>query len=146
MTKEAGRKPVSVYALIAALSFQGLSGVAGGLGLLADPSGSAVGVPIAWLEGSPFTDYVVPGLVLLTLLGIAPLIVVYGVWTRRSWSWAASLLVGVALLVWLGVEVAVIGYQSEPPLQAVYTVVGGAIIALSLLAAVRDRLRQGGPA
>jgi hypothetical protein len=135
--------PPALYALIAVLAFQGLSGVAGGYGLIADPSGESLGIPIAWLEGSPFTDFLIPGVVLITLLGIVPLFVVYGLWTRRPWAWAASLTVGVVLLVWLGVEIAVIGYEGEPPLQAVYTVVAAAIIALTLSASVRDSFYLG---
>lgn len=133
----------ALYLLIGVLAFQGLSGVAGGFGLIADPSGGALGIPVTWLEGSPFADFLVPGVVLLTLLGIGPLLVVYGLWTRRAWSWAGSILVGVALLIWLGVEIAVIGYQSEPPLQAVYGVVAVAILTLTLTKSVREHFQGG---
>lgn len=136
-------RPAALYALVGVLAFQGLSGLAGGYGLIVDPSGRAVGIPAAWLQGSPFADYLVPGVVLFTLLGIGPLIVIYGLWTRRAWSWTASLLVALALVVWLGVEIAVIGYQGEPPLQAIYGVVAAALIVLSLLSPVRDHLRHG---
>lgn len=77
--------------LIAALALQGLSGVLGGVRLAVDPSGESLGIPLEWLEGSPFSDYLIPAIVLLTLLGMAPLVVAYGVWTGRPWSWAGSL-------------------------------------------------------
>lgn len=127
--------------LLVTLGFQGLSGVAGGLGLALDPSGSSLGLPAAWLEGSPFASYLVPGLVLLTVLGIGPLIVAYGVWRRRPWSRRGSLLVGLALFVWLGVEVAVIGYQPDPPLQLIYGVVGAIVVLIPLSPSVRSHLR-----
>jgi len=44
---------------------------------------------------------------------------------------------GLALLLWIGVEIAVVGYQAEPPLQLVYGVLGAVIVAL----AVRPTLR-----
>lgn len=120
------------HALVAALLFQGLSGIAGGIGLIADPTGVAVGLPAEWLEGSPFPDYLVPGLVLLVVLGLAPLAAAWGTWTDRGWGPAASLTIGTALLVWLAVEIAIIGYQPDPPLQAIYGVVGLAVTGLGL--------------
>lgn len=38
----------------------------------------------------------------------------------------------VALLLWLAVQIAVIGYQAEPPLQLIYGIVGAVILATSL--------------
>ncbi len=137
MTDSPGKRPATLHALIAVLAFQGVSGVAGGLGLVADPSGRSLGIPLEWLAGSLFGSYLIPGLVLFTVLGIGPLLVVYGLWTRRSWSRSGSLMVGAALLAWLGVEIAVIGYQPRPPLQLIYGVVGVAIVALAMLPAAR---------
>lgn len=134
------KRPLPLRALVALLTFQGLSGVAGGIGLMADPGGRALGIPVEWLEGSAFGSYLVPGFVLLTLLGIAPLLVVFGIRTRRSWSWSGSLLAGLALLVWLAVQISVVGYQREPPLQLAYGGVGVAIVVLTLLPAVREHL------
>lgn len=133
-------RPKPVWFLIATLAFQGVSGLAGGLGLVADPSGALIGLPREWLTGSPFGDYMIPGVVLLTFLGIAPLAVAYGVWVRRTWSWMGSLVVAAALLVWLGVEVAVIGYHAQPPLQLVYGIVGLLILGGALAPAVRAHL------
>lgn len=133
-------RPKAVLVMISALAFQGLSGVFGGVGLVVDPSGAALGLPADWLAGSPFDDYAVPGLVLLTLLGAVPLLVAYGVWARKAWSWAGSLLVAAALLVWLAVEIAVIGYHAQPPLQLIYGVVAVLILGTTLLAPVRAHL------
>lgn len=135
------KRPAPVYGLLVALAFQGLSGIAGGFGLIADPSGESLGIPIAWLEGSPFADYRIPGIVLLTVLGVGPLVAVYGAWARRLWAWPAALLVGVALLVWIAVEIGVIGYQPRPPLQLIYGLLGGVILTLALTRSARAHLR-----
>ena len=140
MGAHARSRPRALYGLLAALVLQGLSGLAGGFGLVLDPTGESLRIPREWLEGSPFPDYLVPGLVLLTLLGLGPLGAAYGVWTRRAWAWSASLLVGLALLAWIAVEIAVVGYQPEPPLQLVYGVLGVLIAAGSLLPSVREHL------
>ncbi|MHC4400743.1 MAG: hypothetical protein ACYTG0_13790 [Planctomycetota bacterium] len=130
-------RPASLYLLMAALLFQGLSGVAGGFGLVTDPTGSAVGIPVNWLRGSPFSDYLVPGLILLLVLGVFPLLVVYGLWMQHPWSWRAALLVGLALIVWIVVEILIVGYHSRPPLQLIYGLLGLVILVLVLLPALR---------
>lgn len=137
---EHAARPRPVLLLISALAFQGLSGVAGGLGLVFDPSGAGLGLPAEWLVGSPFEDYAIPGLVLLTLLGLLPLMVAYGVLDRRAWSWTGSLFVAAALLVWLGVEIAVIGYHAQPPLQLIYGIVAVIILGATLSARARAYL------
>ena len=139
--RETGSRPAALYALLVLLTFQGLSGIAGGFGLVADPSGSSLGLPLDWLEGSIFANYFAPGIVLLTVLGVLPLLSVAGLWLRSDRSHIAAAALGALLLIWLVVEVAVIGYQPWPPFQAVYSVVGIAIISLALTPAVRNAVR-----
>jgi hypothetical protein len=138
--EEGAARPTSVYILAGVLTLQGLSGIAGGVGLTLDPTGASVSIPLEWLEGSPFSDYLVPGLVLLVVLGVGPLVVAYGVWTERKWAWAASIFVGLSLLIWLGVEIAVVGYQAEPPLQLIYGIVALAILGAAFVPSVRADL------
>ena len=138
---EEGRsRPTSLYVLVAALAFQGVSGVGGGIGLALDPTGASIGIPLGWLEGSPFSDYSIPGIVLLSVLGLGPLAIAYGAWAGDWWSWPGSVLIGVALLLWLAVEIAVIGYQAEPPLQLIYGIVAAVILGASLAPGVRTYL------
>jgi hypothetical protein len=117
--------------LTGVLLFQGLSGVAGGVGLVGDPSGASLGIPVRWLQGSPFADYMLPGLVLWIVLGVAPLVVAAGVWRRRAWGAGAAGLLGGALLVWIAVQIALIGYHPWPPLQLLYGGVGVALVGLA---------------
>jgi FtsH-binding integral membrane protein len=94
-------------------------------------------MPVSLLHGSPFTDYLVPGLILVVVLGVFPLIVVYGLWSRHTWSWHAALMVGLALVVWIVVQILIIGYSSRPPLQLIYGLLGIVILALALLPPTR---------
>lgn len=142
MTREASGRPLAVTALTALVALQGLSGLAGGIGLISDPSGRALGVPHAWLEGSPFSNYLVPGVILFLALGVAPMLVAYGLRRARPWARVGSALVGAALAVWLLVEIAVVGYQADPPLQIVYGVLAVLILAISALPSVRDDLQS----
>ena len=130
--KERNRS-VSFYALMASLLIQGMSGIAGGIGLVGDPTGGNVKIPASWLQGSPFHDYLIPGLILLIVLGVFPLIVLFGLWRKLSWSWPASLLVGLALIIWIVVEIVIIGYHQKPPLQLIYGLLGMVMLVLALL-------------
>ncbi len=137
MTHQTQPRPASVYLLLLALAVQGVSGLGGGFGLIADPTGAALGLPAEWLEGSPFPDYLIPGLVLFVILGVLPLVITYALWVGAPWSWAGALIVGMALLGWIGVEILVIGYQPRPPLQLIYGLLGLIIVVLTLLPSVR---------
>lgn len=142
MNPQASGRPAAVTALTLLVGLQGLSGLVGGIGLTLDPSGQSLGLPLIWLERSPFSDYLVPGVILLVVLGVLPLIVVYGLWGGRPWAWVGSAFVGVALVGWLLVEIAVIGYHADPPLQLVYGVLAGLIMGLLALPSVRREFRR----
>lgn len=128
--------------LTALLLVLGLSGVGVGLAVLVDPVGVGIGLGPEWLEGSPFPDHRVPGLVAMVILGALPLAVVGLVVRRSPWAWSASLMVGLVLLAWLYVEILVIGYQPRPPLQVIYGLLGVALVTLTLHPAVRQGLRE----
>lgn len=142
MNRKSSGRPLAVTALTLLLGLQGLSGLVGGLGLVLDPSGRSLRIPLAWLEGSPFSDYLVPGVILFVVLGVVPMFVAYGLWSARPWAWTGSALVGAALVVWLIVEIAVIGYRADPPLQLAYGVLAVLILAITALPSVRDNIRS----
>lgn len=122
--KRSDTRPVTRYLLMLLLFFQGASGLFGGTALVLDPTGGYLGLPLFFLEGTPFNNYLYPGLILLTVLGIFPTVVFVGLWKRRPWSVKGSLLVGMALVIWIGVEILMVGYHSEPPLQLIYGMTG----------------------
>lgn len=134
------KRPGSLYLLLISLLFQGLSGLAGGIGILMDPTGDSIGFPNEWLQGSPFHDYLIPGIILFTILGIVPLIIFYWIQIRHKLAWYGALFVGIALVIWIGVEILIIGYFSSPPLQLIYGLLGLIIIALCLPGSVRQFL------
>jgi hypothetical protein len=53
-------------------------------------------------------------------------------WVRHPLAPYAAVVVGVALLICVAVEIAIIGYSNEPPLQAIYLVMGAVITAVAL--------------
>lgn len=131
---------MAYYILIGAVAVQGISGLVGGIGLVADPSGDALRMPLSLLEDTPFRDYLIPGLILLVALGMCPLAIAWALWNRRPWAWMGSFMVGIALTIWITVQILLIGYQTEPPLQLLYGALGLVIMGLSVFRPVRARL------
>jgi hypothetical protein len=109
--------------------FNGLSAVAGGLALGSHPDGTMLNMPTTYLAGSPFVDYAVPGLLLGVVEGCGMLVAA----ALLAWHSAGALelaaVVGVGLVIFVGVEYAVIGFNV---LQLVYGVLGAAVAALAL--------------
>ena len=80
-------KPIRLYLLVLLLAFQSLGGLFGGISLVAFPSGAIMQMPLSMLEGSPFSDFLSPGLILLLILGIFPGILTYALISKPSWRW-----------------------------------------------------------
>ena len=116
----------------------GIGALFGGYGLLADAEG--LGLEESWLEGSPFPDYRIPGLVLLVVIGGGMLAAVALAARSSRHAAAAALLMGIALLAWGLVETATIGYQGWAQLLLLAVFVGPAIPLVSVGA---RRLRAG---
>ena len=69
---DTSRRPATLWLLLVLLLVQGLGGLAGGLSLALQPDGSIMQMPLSYLDGSPFSDYLIPGLILLLVLGVLP--------------------------------------------------------------------------
>ena len=119
------------YILSFLVLFQGLSGIIGGTALIIDPSGELLGIPLKWLDGSSFPDYLIPGIILASILGIYPLIAFIGLLRKQYWAITATRNLGFALIIWIATEIIVIGYKSEPPLQLIYGILGLIILLIS---------------
>lgn len=67
-------RPVSERLLIIfsilLLLFNGIGAFYGGLKFITDPSGASIGMPLSLLEHSPFTNFLIPGIVLLVANGL----------------------------------------------------------------------------
>ena len=136
------QKSYSLYFLMILMLFQGLSGLFGGIALVIDPSGELLQMPLSMLAGSPFNTFLIPGIILLIILGIFPMVIFYGLWKRTNWAWSGALMVSVALIIWIGVEIWMIGYHSEPPLQLIYGLLGLILLVLVMLSSVRNQFKK----
>jgi hypothetical protein len=108
-----------------------IGALGGGLVLMLAPRGEIMPLPLSALAGSPFDTYFIPGVILFGVLGLGPLVAARLAWLRHPLASTAAFVVGAGLLIWVAVEVAIIGYSNEPPLQAVYAVLGVAIVFIA---------------
>jgi hypothetical protein len=116
---------------IAGLVVLGIGAIAGGAALVLAPDGSAMGFETSILGGSPFRDFLIPGLILGGLFGIGSLVVaVAGVRRARSAPFLAFG-VGCAQMIWIVVQVSIIGEVSflHPTMFAIGLVIAAASVA-----------------
>lgn len=99
-------------------------------------------VPREWLDDVPVSSWTVPGLVLGAVFGLGSLVAAAGlIWrprwrwlnwaeqtTGHHWAWTATLLIGLGLLVWIGLEVILI-----PERNVIELLYGGLAVALIVL-------------
>ena len=73
-----------------------------------------------------------PGLTLFCALGLGPLAAALLAWRRNPLAPMATLGVGVALLIWMAVQIDIVGYSNSPPLQPFYLLLGVVITGVGL--------------
>ena len=146
-------KPIPVLVIIALEAILAVLGFASGINFLQDPSGKMHGMDTSILVTTPISDFTPVGLFFVTCYGILPLLAIYGLWklprwqwtdafnkwTRENWAWTATVVIGIILIVWIVVEVALIGSPNGFPrcLQVAMASLGGILILLTMLPHVR---------
>lgn len=109
-------------ALLAFIAFNAFGG--GYYGMV-----GAEGVPREWLMGSPFKSFFVPSLILFVVVGGSFLAASIAVFARSQLAPLLSLLAGSIALIWIVVQVSIIGYVSW--LQPAVFLAGLLVLALS---------------
>ena len=85
--------------------------------------GGAEGVPREWLDGSPFGDYVVPGLILGILVGGAHFVAAGALLRFSSHSDEIAGLAALVLMIWVAEETMFLGLVSVlQPIVLAYAV------------------------
>lgn len=143
--------PARSVLLIVLQLFLGIGAIAGGLAFVIDPTGGLLQMPVTMLERSPFNNFLIPGLLLITLLGIVPLIVTsalirrwdwplaekLNVFADKHWSWTYTLYTGFALIIWITVQVYML--QTVAVIHLGYMLLGLLIQISCLLPAVQRK-------
>ncbi|WP_161883985.1 hypothetical protein [Deinococcus alpinitundrae] len=117
-TTPLGVRPFSLRCLLGCLAFLGVSATFGGVVLVGSPSGRWLHIPLSVLQYSPFSDFLIPGLILGLLFGFGSFVTVLALWWRPTWpaarvfarltgehwGWSAALAIGTGQIIWIVVE------------------------------------------
>jgi hypothetical protein len=127
------------YALSLLQIFVGITAVLGGFGLVSDPSGTKMSVPLELLNNSPFTNYLIPGLVLLVVIGVGHVFAGIVTFFRHRYAGNISVFFGAVLAFYMITEVWFIGLVNFS--QPLYFVLGAVelIFGLNLSRAGKSR-------
>lgn len=141
-------RPIALYPLLAVIGVLSIAGLFGGWSLMADRTGAGLQADLSWLEGTPVSDFLLPGLFLFLVYGVFGLVLIAGLWTRRSfglasigertglhWSWWGAVAIGSILIAWIVYELFVI--PDVIWLQPALAALGFTIIGLAMLPSVR---------
>lgn len=139
--------------LLLLLALLGVGALGGGGVPIGSPSGWLMGMPLSMLAGSPFRDFLVPGILLFGVLGLAPCLLIPALLKKPGsrfaeplnllrdlhWAWTGSIYVGFSLIIWIQLEMVFLHAVSW--LHTVYMLLALLILAVALLPQVR-RLYQ----
>ncbi|NER15735.1 hypothetical protein [Spongiivirga citrea] len=108
--------------LISLLVFLGLGAAVSGALLMLSPSGQLLGIPQWILETSPFSNFLFPGMLLFTFIGIAPFLVIiallkkpnskiaerFNAFKDMHWSWSFVIYQAIVLIIWIQIQMLLI--------------------------------------
>lgn len=143
------RRPLAASVLVVLLATVAATAIPSGLLMIAWPDGSVFRAPPDLLASTPFDSWTLPGLLLVTCLGILPATAAVLMWrggsrwwaapferlTRHHVGWGAAGASAVAIVIWIVMQVLLI--PGLAVLQVAYFVTGAAIGLLTLAPSVR---------
>jgi hypothetical protein len=142
----------NIYLVLLALL--GIGATFGGGVLIVSPSGELFGMPLSMLANSPFNNFLIPRIILFSVLGVMPCWIVWALvkrpaykmpelfnfFTDMYWAWSYSIYIAFALIIWIQIEMSFV--QSVHWSHTLYMFWAIAIIFVALLPSVRKLYRK----
>lgn len=127
--------------VITFLFFNGISALFGGCMLITDPSGEIMQMPLDMLKNSPFSDFLIPGIILFALNGVSSiLIAVLSILKVKFYPYCIILQGGI-LILWLTIQIIMIRMFS-PPFHIPYYFVGVILMVLGIMMLRKNTIHQ----
>jgi len=132
------------------LGFLALGALGGGVMLIISPDGELFGLPLSEFKNIPFTSYLIPGIILFSILGVIPSLLIIAllkkpesklaeqinIFNDMHWSWTFSVYIAFTLIGWIHIQL--IFLQGVVHwLQTFYIFYAILIIIIALLPQVR---------
>ena len=140
--------------LIGLLVFLGIGAIGGGAVFIISPSGKLMGMPLSMLNKSPFDNFLIPGIILFSVLGIVPTLLARALYKKMAsklaerfnffidmhWTWTFSIYVAFVLIIWLQIEMQMLSAVSW--LHTFYMFLAVLIVFVALLPQVRNLYKK----
>lgn len=95
---------ILLYSVLALGAF-----ISGGM-LIIDPSGGSMGLASDFLNDTPLHDYLIPGILLFGVIGLSQALSAIKLKSSGSYTKEILILAGISLLIWIVVQLFMIGY------------------------------------
>jgi hypothetical protein len=143
----------SIFLII--LGFLALGALGGGIILIISPAGELIGLPLSEFNNLPFDSFLIPGIILFSVLGVIPSLLIVALLKKPEskiaerinlfndmhWSWTFSIYNAIALIVWIHLQL--IFLQAKVHwLQTFYMLYAVLIIIIALLPKIRSIYRK----
>lgn len=140
--------------LIFLLGFLGLGAIFGGGVLIISPMGKLIGMPLSMLSSSPFHTFLIPGILLFLVMGVFPILLIYGLLGKvkssfaehfnlfkdMSWPLTFSVYQAFALIIWIQLEMVLL--HAVHWLHTFYMFYAIVILLVALLPQVRSSYKK----
>ena len=122
-----------IYEILAAilLLFNGIGAIYGGSSFILHPDGSGLKMTTGWLNNSPFTDYLIPGIILFIANGLFSLFTLVMMFSGNRRYPFFVMAQGVILTGWIVIQILLV--QRVYYLHFVLGSIGIALVILGLL-------------
>lgn len=143
----------NIYLII--LGFLAIGAIGGGVGLIISPNGELMELPISNFKNMPFNSFLIPGIILLSVLGIMPSLLIIAlikkpeskladslnIFSDMHWSWSFSIYLAFTLIAWIHIQLIFL-QGGVHWLHSFYIIYAVLIIIIALLPQIRDLYRN----
>lgn len=127
-----------IYRILFALHlFVGVGAFVGGLLTIMNPY-EPLGMPVTYLQNSPFSNYLIPGILLFTVIGLGNIVSAIFVHRKHKFQGYVSTIFSGALMIWIVVQCIMI--NSVVFIHVFYFIVGLIEAGLSIIILFQLRL------
>ena len=113
------------------LAISGISALYTGYQMISDPTGNSLGLPFYLLNGTVFSDYSLPGWVILGTVGVFSLVIILSIMRKIKIYSFLIMLQGVIICILIILQMILLSETFV--LQYVSLILGGALIGLGAL-------------
>lgn len=127
-----------VYRLLSILHvFVGIGALGGGMMAILNPQGPG-GMPAESLINSPFRDFLIPGIILFTVIGLGNVLCVLTIHLHSKYQGYISSIISWALVIWIIVQCIML--QAVVSLHVIFFIIGLVQAFLSFVILFAQRL------